>query len=88
MAAERDADIDFAPASKDAINAVHRLKDRGKYDSETIYSILDEGLVAHVGFNETDSGDDWPVVIPMIYGRSDDELYLHGHLSSRSQLID
>ena len=50
------------------------------------YSILDEGLVAHVGFNETDSGEDWPVVIPMIYGRSGDELYLHGHLNSRTFL--
>ena len=28
---------------------VKRKPDRGSYDRETVHSILDEGLVAHVG---------------------------------------
>jgi len=58
---------------------VQRLPDRGFYDRETIYSILDEGLLAHVGIN-TEKG---PVVIPMLYGRDEEHLFLHGSPASR-----
>jgi len=40
---------------------VRRLPERGKYDHETVYSILDEGLICHVGFIAADGR---PVVIP------------------------
>jgi len=80
----------FTPSSTKAPNAVHRLKDRARYDEETVYSILDAGLVAHVAFSvpkgEDDppnDEDDWPTVIPMAYGRIGNEIYLHGHLASR-----
>lgn len=53
---------------------VRRLADRGRYDADTVHAILDEGLVAHVGF----VADHGPVVLPMAYGRVDDVLYLHG----------
>jgi len=53
---------------------VRRLADRGRYDSETVHGILDEGLVAHVGF----VAEHGPVVLPMAYGRIADRLYLHG----------
>ena len=43
------------------------------------YTILDEALVAHVGF----VFDDQPFVIPMVYGRVDDTLYLHGAPGTR-----
>jgi len=33
---------------------VRRLSERGKYDHETVYSILDEGFICHVGFVAAD----------------------------------
>lgn len=59
---------------------VRRKRERGVYDRTVIDAILDEGLVAHVGI--VDEGGR-PVVIPMIYGRSGDRLYLHGLPASR-----
>lgn len=53
---------------------VRRLAERGHYERSTIYSILDEGLVGHVGFAEAGG----PVVIPMAYVRTGDLIYLHG----------
>jgi len=58
---------------------VRRSAKRGVYDRETIYSILDEALICHVGF----AVDDQPFVIPTIHVRVDDKLYLHGSTSSR-----
>ena len=58
---------------------VRRLPERGVYDTEAIYSILDEALICHLGF-ATDSG---PVVIPTIHARVGDTLYLHGSHASR-----
>ena len=47
---------------------VQRKPQREVMDKSEIYSILDEGLVAHVGFVDPDSNE--PVVIPMAYGLS------------------
>lgn len=58
---------------------VRRLPSRGFYDRKTIAAILDEGLVCHVGF----VADGQPFVIPTIYARRDDRLYLHGSAVSR-----
>lgn len=58
---------------------IGRHGERGSYDRETAYSILDEGMVAHVGF---DTGDG-VTVIPMTYARMDDEIVLHGAVASR-----
>jgi uncharacterized protein len=58
---------------------VQRLPDRGKYDRETVCSILDEGFVCHVGFVV----DGQPFVIPTNYARVDETLYLHGSSASR-----
>ncbi|WP_414755224.1 pyridoxamine 5'-phosphate oxidase family protein [Anabaena sp. CCY 9910] len=58
---------------------VKRVPKRANYESETIYQILDEGLVCHVGF----VADGQPVVIPTAYGRIDDTLYIHGSPASR-----
>ncbi len=59
--------------------SVNRLKDRGVYDTDTIYPVLDEGKVCHVGFVV----DGQPYVIPMAYARIDDKLILHGSVLSR-----
>lgn len=58
---------------------VRRLPERGAYERETIYSILDEGLVCHVGF----VADGAPFVIPTGYARQGDMLYIHGSTASR-----
>ncbi|WP_040486046.1 pyridoxamine 5'-phosphate oxidase family protein [Lutibaculum baratangense] len=52
---------------------------RGSYDREQVWAVLDKGLVAHVGF--IDAGR--PMVIPMIYARRGDTLYIHGASSTR-----
>ena len=56
-----------------------RLPDRGHHDFETIASILDEGLVCHLGFVT----DGQPFVVPTSYGRDDRTLYIHGSSASR-----
>ncbi|MGI8775464.1 MAG: pyridoxamine 5'-phosphate oxidase family protein [Actinomycetota bacterium] len=56
-----------------------RMADRGSYDRELVYSILDEALICHVGF--VDGGA--PFVIPTIHTRIGDRLYLHGSPASR-----
>jgi uncharacterized protein len=58
---------------------VRRLANRGHYDRETIYAILDEALLCHVGFVV----DGAPVVIPTIHWREGDSLYFHGSAASR-----
>ena len=60
------------------LNKVRRA-DRGHYDRAGVFAVLDEGLVAHVGFMI----DDRPVVVPMVYGRRGDQLYLHGAKAAR-----
>lgn len=52
---------------------------RGAYDRETIYAILDEAFVCHVGF----SVEAQPYVIPTMFARVDDALYFHGSAASR-----
>lgn len=58
---------------------IKRVPKRGNYEQETIYQILDEGLVCHVGFVV----DNQPYVIPTAYGRVEDKLYIHGSPASR-----
>ena len=58
---------------------ISRHDERGSYDRDVAYSILDEGLVAHVGF---DAGNG-VTVIPMTYARLGDEIVLHGAVASR-----
>jgi hypothetical protein len=56
-----------------------RLPKRGHFDRETVYGILDEGFICHVGF----AVEGKPVVIPTGYARVDDKLYIHGSQASR-----
>jgi len=58
---------------------LRRLPTRGSHESETIHAILDAGFLAHVGFQM----DGQPFVIPTLYGRDGDKLYLHGSAASR-----
>ena len=52
---------------------------RGSRDWETIQQILDTGFLAHVGF----CVEGQPFVIPTLYGREDQKLYMHGSSASR-----
>lgn len=56
-----------------------RLPKRGAYDCETVFKILDEAFVCHVGFVV----EGQPFVIPTNFGRSGETLYLHGSAASR-----
>src|SRR6202040_58789 len=66
----------FTPTER---TKVHRKPDRGSYDRELIYRILDEAFVCHVGF----IADALPVVVPTNYVRVGDKLFLHGSIASR-----
>ena len=61
------------------LNKVRQLREKGRYDRESVHRILDAGLVAQVAFVE----DGNPVVVPMIYGRDGETVYLHGARKAR-----
>jgi len=56
-----------------------RLPKRGHFDRDTVYAILDEGFICHIGFVV----DGQPFVIPTGYARVDDNLFVHGSQASR-----
>ena len=58
---------------------VRRHPERGRYDRETVWSILDEGLICHLGFVV----DGTPFVMPTMYARAGDVVYVHGSPASR-----
>jgi uncharacterized protein len=57
---------------------LRRIPGRGSHDWETINQILDAGFLASVGF----CIDGQPFVIPTLYGRDGEKLYLHGSAAS------
>src|ERR1700689_868413 len=67
------------PSMPTARTRVVREAERAAYDRETVYSILDEGFLCHVGF----AVDGQPFVIPTSYGRVNGNLYIHGSAASR-----
>ena len=54
------------------------MADRGRYSHDEVVEILDAGLIAHVGVDTPDG----PLVLPMAYGRDEENLYLHGALAN------
>ncbi|MFD4787386.1 pyridoxamine 5'-phosphate oxidase family protein [Streptomyces sp. NPDC058459] len=56
-----------------------RSADRASYDRDAVHAILDEGYLCHLGFVR----DGAPVVLPTLYGRVGERLYLHGSTGSR-----
>lgn len=60
-------------------STVKRVPKRGHYDSKTIHTILDQNHICHVGIVHQGA----PVVIPTLYGRSGDQLFVHGASVSR-----
>jgi len=60
-------------------NKVRQLQEKAAYDKQTVFAVLDAALVAQIAFVQ----DGAPVVVPMIYGREGDTLYLHGARKAR-----
>ncbi len=58
---------------------LRRLPKRGAFDRATIYPILDEALICHVGF----AVEGQPYVIPTGFARIGDDLFIHGSSASR-----
>ncbi|MFE6523442.1 pyridoxamine 5'-phosphate oxidase family protein [Streptomyces sp. NPDC057794] len=56
-----------------------RSADRASYDRELVHAILDETYVCHLGFVR----DGAPVVLPTLYARVGEVLYVHGSTGSR-----
>lgn len=60
-------------------NKVRQLREKAVYDRESVHAVLDAGLVAHVAFVQ----DGEPVVVPMLYGREGETVFLHGARKAR-----
>lgn len=60
---------------------LRRKRERGSHDRAVIDAILDEALIAHVGFSDRDGH---PVVTPTLHARDSDLIYLHGSSASRT----
>jgi len=56
-----------------------RNRERASYDRELVHSVLDAGRVCHLGFVR----DGAPVVLPTLYARVGERLYVHGSTGSR-----
>ncbi|MEU0199768.1 MULTISPECIES: pyridoxamine 5'-phosphate oxidase family protein [unclassified Streptomyces] len=56
-----------------------RSPGRASYDRELVHAILDEAYVCHLGFVR----DGAPVVLPTLYARVGERLYVHGSTGSR-----
>jgi uncharacterized protein len=56
-----------------------RSRERASYDRDLVHAILDEGYVCHLGFVR----DGAPVVLPTLYVRVGERIYVHGSTGSR-----
>jgi nitroimidazol reductase NimA-like FMN-containing flavoprotein (pyridoxamine 5'-phosphate oxidase superfamily) len=67
---------DYEPSER---SRIRQLRENARYDAASVHAILDAGLVAHLGFVQ----DAEPRVIPMLYARDGERLYLHGASKAR-----
>ncbi|MFF1872164.1 MULTISPECIES: pyridoxamine 5'-phosphate oxidase family protein [Streptomycetaceae] len=65
--------------SRTARTTPTRYKDRATWERDAIHAILDSTYICHLGF----VADGAPVVLPTIYARVGDRLYVHGSTGSR-----
>jgi uncharacterized protein len=59
---------------------VRRVHEKASYDRDAVKAILDEALVAHVGF----AHEGQPFVIPTLHARLGEDVYVHGSSASRT----
>ncbi|PYC75844.1 hypothetical protein C7C46_23525 [Streptomyces tateyamensis] len=57
-----------------------RYRDRATWERAEIHAVLDSAWLCHLGFTDEQGR---PVVLPTIYARVGDRLYLHGSTGSR-----
>ena len=62
------------------LTRLKRARNRGHFDRETIYSVIDSTPMCHLGYMV----DDQPAVIPTIQWREGDHIYWHGSRLSRA----
>jgi uncharacterized protein len=60
-------------------STIKRHPERGTHDTEAVHAVLDAAPMGHLGFVV----EGQPFVIPMLYGRIDEAIYLHGSVASR-----
>jgi nitroimidazol reductase NimA-like FMN-containing flavoprotein (pyridoxamine 5'-phosphate oxidase superfamily) len=60
-------------------STIKRHPERGSHETEAVHAVLDAAPLGHLGFVV----DGQPFVIPMLYGRIDEAIYLHGSVASR-----
>lgn len=60
-------------------NRVRQIREKAKYDTQTVHAILDSALIASVGFVQ----DGQPIVVPMLFGRQGETVFLHGARKAR-----
>src|SRR5829696_8667673 len=66
-----------APSERVRVRRAHK---KAAYDSDTIAAILDEALVAHLGFAHAGQ----PFVMPTLHARIGDRVLIHGSSASRT----
>src|SRR6201996_3567042 len=66
----------FTPTPRTRVRRVH---ERGRYDRETVFAILDSAMMCHVGYVI----DGQPYVTPTLFWREGEKLYWHGSSASR-----
>ena len=60
-------------------NKLRQIRENAAYDKKTVHEVLDAGVLAHVAFVQEGA----PVVVPMLYGREGDRIFLHGARKAR-----
>lgn len=60
-------------------NKVRQLREYAVYDREAVHGVLDSALIAAVSFVQ----DGQPVVVPMLFGRDGETIFLHGARKAR-----
>jgi uncharacterized protein len=72
--------LEQVTSASSARTKIRRVPARAMYDREAIDAILDEALVAHLGFLH----DGQPYVVPTLHARIGDEVYFHGSAAGRA----
>lgn len=65
-----------------AHTTLQRHPERGSHDRATVHAILDSHWLCHVAFSDAHG----PHVLPTLYWREGDQIYIHGALQSRMLL--
>lgn len=67
----------YTPTERTALT---RHRERASYDRAVVHPILDAGYVCHLGFVRNGA----PVVLPTLYARVGERLYVHGSTGARA----